>query len=106
MIAVEILPEAELDVRDGALWYEENRPHRRDAFLREYLETIHRALRFPHFAPKVRGITAPYPVRRFAFDDFPYSVIAVVLPRRFVLVAVPHDSRDKYWLDRLAKAKP
>ena len=69
MIAVEILPEAELDVRNGALWYQENRPDRRDALLKQYLDTVRQALLFPHFAAQVRRVVAPVPVRRFPFDD-------------------------------------
>ena len=94
--AVEILPEAEAEIREAFLWYFERSPIAADAFRTEMLESIDR-----------RGVDAlMWPededaIRRHVLRHFPYTVFYEILGNTVTVLAVAHQRRKPgYWRTR------
>jgi toxin ParE1/3/4 len=93
-----VLPVAEADVTDAALWYEQRSP----GLGREFLRTVDVALaeisRMPERYPIVHR-----EVRRVLLRRFPYGVYFVATPDRVSVIACMHASRDPgHWQERSA----
>jgi len=93
---VEILPEAEAEIRQAFLWYFERSPIAADAFRTETIRIIDRlsvdALMWPE------GEDA---VRRHVLRHFPYTVIYEIHGNTVTVLAVAHQRRKPgYWRTR------
>ncbi|MEF8769945.1 type II toxin-antitoxin system RelE/ParE family toxin [Candidatus Accumulibacter contiguus] len=91
--AVEILPEAEAEVREAFLWYFDRSPIAAQAFRTETLEAIDRlavdALMWPEDEDAIR---------RHVLRHFPYTVFYEILGSTVTVLAVAHQRRKPgYW---------
>jgi plasmid stabilization system protein ParE len=93
---VEILPEAEAEIREAFLWYFERSPIAAEAFRSETLGAIDRlgvdALMWPEDAEAIR---------RHILRHFPYTVFYEILGNTVTVLAVAHQRRKPgYWRKR------
>ena len=91
--AVEILPEAEAEIREAFLWYFERSTIAAEAFRTETLAAIDRlgfdALMWPEDDDSVR---------RHILRHFPYTVFYEILDSTVTVLAVAHQRRQPgYW---------
>jgi toxin ParE1/3/4 len=96
-----VLPEAEQEMLEAILWYEDRQEGLGEKFheaTRHAIEAVAQApLRFPVYeAAKLR-----HELRRASVDRFPYYVVYEVRPDELLVVAVIHASRRPgYWTGR------
>ena len=93
---VEILPEAEVEIGEGFLWYVERSPMVAESFRAEALEAIDRlaidALVWPEDGDAVR---------RYILRHFPYTVFYEIHGDTVTVLAVAHQRRmPGYWRER------
>jgi plasmid stabilization system protein ParE len=91
--AVEVLPEAEAEIREAFLWYFERSPIAADAFRTEALDAIDlletNALMWPEDEDGVR---------RYILRHFPYTVFYELDGQTVTVLAVAHQRREPgYW---------
>ena len=92
-----IEPEAEAEILNAAVWYEQRNPAARAGFLR----AINRALRFIEEHPEQYQVVYRE-ARRALVDEFPYALFYKVTDREIIVVSCFHTSRNpKVWRDRL-----
>jgi len=90
-------PEARLEYREAAAFYESRRPGLGAAFTREVEAAINRILEAPD-----RWRTIEQDVRRCLTHTFPYGILYTVEEDSILIVAVAHGSRKPgYWRERL-----
>jgi plasmid stabilization system protein ParE len=95
-LAVRLRPEAELDVRDAASWYEAQLPGLGHQFLDELTTTLSSAADSPLMYPAVHRR-----IRRALVHRFPFGVYYVVEDSFIVILAVMHGSRHpRRWKSR------
>jgi plasmid stabilization system protein ParE len=92
-----VQPEAEADITNAALWYDE----RSKAVRQKFLQTIEAALavigQHPHRYQQIRGSA-----RRAVLRGFPYVLIYVASEEEVNVIACFHCSRDpRRWQDRI-----
>jgi plasmid stabilization system protein ParE len=85
---VRLRPEAELDLADAALWYEEQYPELGCRFLDEIVAVFSTIAETPAFFPIVHRNTGRVLVHRF-----PFCVYYRIEPGTVVVLAVIHCSR-------------
>lgn len=97
-----VLPEAELEAAEAALWYEDRRPGLGSDFVAELDRAFERIRTGPAEMPRLETYDGSHEVRRCLLKRFPYLVIFVIRPQSAIVVAVSHARRRPlYWLDRL-----
>jgi len=97
-----VLPEAELEAAEAALWYDDQRPTLGDDFLIELEQAFDLLRRSPANASRLESYGGQHDVRRYLLKRFPYLVIFVHRPEQVVVVAISHARRRPlYWLERL-----
>jgi plasmid stabilization system protein ParE len=89
MTLVVLRPDAELDVRSAARWYEEQQPGLGATFTDQVRDTVNRIAALPARFP----VVAP-PLRRALLHQFPYAVYFVAERERAVVVGIFHQHRD------------
>ena len=94
--SVELLPEAEAEIREAFLWYFERSPLAADAFRTEVFDAIDRLTEHADmWAPDEDGL------RRYVLSHFPYTVHYELLGERAAVLAVAHQRRmPQYWKKR------
>ena len=97
-----VLPEAQGDAIEAAIWYDD----RQASLGTEFLAVVHQAFQLIQSdsgsLSKLETYQGPHDVRRLLLKRFPYAVIVLVRPEEVVVVAVAHTRRRPlYWLDRL-----
>lgn len=102
---VDLHPEARVEIRDAALWYEERRPHLGDDFVAEVSEMLERIEEAPVSYPLWPGVPAMRggapPIRRAVLHRFPYAIAFETHPDRMRVLAVAHTKRRPlYWISR------
>lgn len=94
--AVEILPEAEAEIREAFLWYLERSPIAVEAFRSEALKAIDRLEVDARMWPE--GEDA---IRRHILRHFPYTVFYEIQGSTVTVLAVAHQRRKPgYWRAR------
>lgn len=97
-----VLPEAELEVTDAVLWYDDQRRGLGDEFTSEFERVRDRILDAPLQWPRVEFCEGKHDVRRCFMQRFPYGVVFVSRPDEMVVVAVAHMRREPlYWGNRI-----
>lgn len=97
-----VLPEAELEVTDAVLWYDDQHSGLGDEFTSEFERVRGRIWNAPQQWPRVEFYEGKHDVRRCFMHRFPYGVVFVWRPNEIVVVAVAHMRRQPfYWLERL-----
>lgn len=93
-----VRPEAEADITDAALWYDNREPGLGLELIAEVRSAIARVLRSPESFTCVRRNP---PVRRVLVRRFPYRVFFIVRPDAIIAFAVLHAARqDRVWKHR------
>ena len=93
---VEVLPEAEAEVREAFLWYFDRSPIAADAFRVELFDAIDGLTTAAIDWPKDEDGT-----RRYHLRHFPYTVMYEVIGRQVTVFAIAHQRRRPgYWQDR------
>lgn len=82
-------PEAQVDIEEAALWYEDQRSGLGDLFTTETFGLIQRIAEAPLQFPRVGQL-----VRRGLLERFPYSVYFIPDEHATVILAVLHQRRD------------
>lgn len=94
-----VRPEAETDITDAALWYEEREAGLGTELVREIGAAIHRAVGNPNLHLLLRRNPE---VRRILSKRFPYRIFFIVRDDAIIVFAVIHAARhDRHWRDRL-----
>ena len=97
-----ILPAAELEAADAAIWYDDQRPGLGDEFLSEFRRALDRIAAAPESFSRLETYTGKDDVRRCMLKQFPYIVVFVRRAEAIIVVAVSHvRRRPLYWLERL-----
>jgi hypothetical protein len=97
-----ILPVAELEAADAAIWYDDRRQGLGDEFLVDFRQALDRVSNAPEEFSRLEGYAGNHDVRRCLLTRFPYLVIFMSRPEEIVVVAVSHVRRRPfYWLERL-----
>ncbi len=90
-----IRPEAEADIQDAFLWYEQQRNGLGNDFLLCVEEALSMIRRTPEMYPRVHKNVYRSLIRRF-----PYGVFYIIEEDRIVILAVFHAKRNpKQWKD-------
>src|SRR5436305_1141295 len=90
-------PDARLEYREAAAFYEARRPGLGAAYTREIEEVINRILETPN-----RWRCVELDVRRCLAHIFPYAVFYTIESDFILIIAVAHGSRKPgYWRERL-----
>jgi plasmid stabilization system protein ParE len=96
-----IEPEAQEELEDAALWYEEQRPGLGGRLLVVVSATIDRIRRLPQAGAPVPYIPEDLPARRVAVKGFPYHVVYLITPEAIRVLALAHRRRRPgYWSGR------
>lgn len=92
-LEVRLRPEAEQDISDTAVWYEEQLPGLGRQFLDEVLVAFSSIAQTPRMHPIIHRKT-----RRALISRFPFGVYYRVDNTAIVVLAVIHGSRDpRHW---------
>ena len=95
------LAEAETDLLEAALWYEDRRENLGLEFHEAIIETCQEIGRNPARFPAYECAPQGKDVRRAIVNRFPYVVIFEDRQDGPVIIAVAHSSRDsRFWLNR------
>jgi hypothetical protein len=99
----QIRPQALIELREAAEWYEEQREGLGGELVDEFERTLEDALADLELSAAVATTAAGLPVRRFRLPRFSrYAIYFVVFDEVPVVVAFEHSSREPgYWRDRL-----
>ena len=93
---VELLPEAEAEMREAFMWYFERSPIAADAFRIEAIDAIDR----------LEADAAAWPededgIRRYILRHFPYTVFYEIRGQAVTVLAIAHQRRRPgYWQTR------
>jgi len=92
-----VRPEAEADLREAVLWYDQQKQELGEEFLDAVDDAIASIRRYPLMQPAIYK-----DARRTLTRRFPYGVFYVVGPACISVIAVFHTSRDpKEWQARV-----
>lgn len=95
-------PEARVELREAAFWYDDQRRYLGDDFYDAIDSTIQHVLDWPEAAPLLPGWDELPVVRSASVRVFPYRVIYYLTDTSVVIVAYAHNRREpKYWQHRL-----
>jgi len=87
--------EAEVDITDAAIWYQNQRPGLGQQFVDEVHAAINSALENPR---QFRRLRRKPNVRRVLLKRFPYRVFFILRPDAIVVFRVLHSARhDREW---------
>jgi len=96
-----ILADAEGEIREAALWYEDHRPGLGGKFLDSVDDIMERIARNPQQFSRYEGKELSRDFRRARLPDFPYLAVFQIRQNEILVVAVAHTSREPgYWNDR------
>jgi plasmid stabilization system protein ParE len=97
VIGYRLLPPAEEEMTEAALYYDAARSGFGDAFLDDIRHAIDTIRERPHL-----GVAIAYGFRRALLRRFPFSLIYAVGAEEIIVVAVAHQRRSpNYWRARV-----
>ena len=97
-----VLPAAELEAAEAALWYDDQRQGLGDEFLDELASAFEQISKSPEQSPRFEHYAGGEEVRRYLMKRFPYLVVFVRRAQELTVIAVCHARRrPDYWLERL-----
>lgn len=101
-MTLNVLPIAELEATDAAIWYDDRRVGLGDEFLDELSQGFERIHAAPDSLAVLEHYAGNHEVRRCLLKRFPYVVIFCRRTDEVLVIAVGHiRRRPLYWLDRL-----
>lgn len=96
-----VLPEAEREILDAMLWYEDRQAGLGESFYQRVRQVILAVGRTPLRFPLYEAAKLRREFRRAPVDRFPYYVVFEARASETLVVAVVHASRrPAYWRDR------
>ena len=96
-----IEPEADRELEEAALRYEEERPGLGRRFLESIAVTLERIGRFPQAGAPMPHVPADLSARRAPVKGFPYHVVYLTTADSIRILAFAHyRRRPGYWSDR------
>jgi toxin ParE1/3/4 len=100
-VRAELHPEARLEIRSAALWYDEQTPGLGDRFIAQVTAALIAIEEHPELYPTWPGLSAGQRIRKAGLDRFPYLVAFEVQESRVLVLALAHARRRPlYWLHR------
>lgn len=104
MLHLRVDPDAEQDLVNAMVHYENEREGLGLELLEEYRAVAQYAVESPNVGTLVPDLPLNEQVRRFQFRRFPYQLITMVIDDELFVIAVAHHSRDPgYWHERVAR---
>jgi len=105
-VRVELHPEALVELRAAALWYDERQQGLGDQFIEHIAELFERLATSPTVYPAWPDTgAASTPIRRAVADQFPYVVAFETHDDHILILAVAHGKRRPlYWLARASES--
>lgn len=98
-----VLPEAELELTDTVLWYDDQRLGLGDEFAREFERACELICDAPLQWARIEFYDGLHDVRQCFMRRFPYGVVFARRIDEVIIVAVAHMRRlPLYWLERLS----
>jgi hypothetical protein len=99
----QIRPEALIELREAAEWYEEQREGLGGDLIDEFEQTLEDALGRLKTSAAIAKTAGGLPIRRFRLERFSrYAIYIVIFDDLPVVVAFEHASRKPgYWRDRV-----
>jgi hypothetical protein len=96
-----VLPEAELELIEAVLWYDDQRLGLGDEFAWEFERVRHLICDAPQHWARLGFYDGPHDVRQCFMRRFPYGVVFATRSDEVIIVAVAHMRRlPLYWLER------
>lgn len=97
-----VLPEAQGDAIEAAIWYDDRQPFLGTEFLAEVHRAFDKIRTGTSSLARLETYSGPHDIRRVFLKRFPYAVIVLCRFDDSVVVAVAHTRRRPlYWLGRL-----
>jgi plasmid stabilization system protein ParE len=94
--------EAEADITDGVVWYQNQQAGLGEQFLAEVEVAIQKAVANPRHHPRLRRVPE---VRRILLERFPFRVFFVVRTDAIIVFRVLHSARhDREWKKSVPQA--
>jgi hypothetical protein len=105
-VKVQLHPEAEEELFQGAAWYDDREIGLGDDLLDEVARWLDVIAESPTTWPRWPGSPdLGVPVRRVVLDQFPYSIAYQAFPEHVWVVAIAHWSKAPfYWMRRVGSA--
>src|SRR6266581_258021 len=98
--------EALAEIRDTALWYEQERSGLGEEYLAALRTQLEELARDRSLGSRLPGSSRSSPVRRILLPRFPYAVLFIVRESEIRVIAVMHGKRKPgYWLGRIHDQK-
>jgi plasmid stabilization system protein ParE len=99
-----LLPEAEAEATQAAVWYDGEQAGLGSEFLRELQAALQSILDSPFGQPLLESSETTEPaIRRTLLKRFPYLVIFTIRDEEIFVAAVAHAHRKPgYWTDRMS----
>ena len=99
---VQLHEEAQRDLDEAAVWYDDQEPGLGDEFLAEVDQRIAGLALRPEIWPLWPGVrVGKYPVRRRLLVRFPYGIAYQIVGTVVVVLALAaHKKRPRYWASR------
>ncbi len=99
----ELHPEARVELRSAALWYDERTPGLGDRFIAQVTAALIAIEEHPQLYPIWPGLSASQQIHKAGLDRFPYLVAFQIQESRVLVLALAHASRRPlYWFHRVA----
>lgn len=96
--------EAEVELEDAALWYEEQSEGLGERFLAAVAATVQGIREFPRLGAQVPYVSEDLGIRRMPVRRFPYQVVYLVSANAIHVLAIAHDRRKPgYWARRAGR---
>ncbi len=97
-----LLDEAKKDMRESALWYDQQRAGLGNEFLDAIQDGLEQIEQHPHRYKKLPTGFPEREVRRYLLTQFPYLIVYEILSEEALVVAIPHAKRKpNFWESRL-----
>jgi hypothetical protein len=97
-----ILPAADLEALEAAVWYDDRRTGLGDEFLHDLEVAFGQIRDSAQACSLLECYSGPHEVRRCLLRRFPYLAISLHRPEETVVIAVSNvRRRPNYWLDRI-----
>lgn len=97
-----VLDDAEADLAEAVLWYEDQQPGLSDRFMSEYMAALTSIENFPESFSLLETLREPFNIRRAVLPHFPYAIIFELRDDSIVVLTVSHTARHpQHWQKRL-----
>ncbi len=107
MKPVTLAPEAEDELLEAALWYDDREPGLGTDLLDEVERMVPMLGTLPESFPRLLDPDPTLGIRRALLPRFPYALVYRELEDHVRVLAVAHAKRRPgYWLDRIEEAPP